>query len=273
MMRYPQYSTVRSKLAAGICSLTLLLTGCGSTTIGQMEWVQPHTQAPRVGNVYLLRGWGGMFSSGIDQMGDLLREKDVSAWVFQHSQCEDLAKIMAQRYKGVPDPEPICMIGHSFGSDDALIIARELDKVNVPVDLIVTLDPVDQKSVPKNVRLCINYWMPGVFLGTNFLRGIPLQQEPGGTGRVVNINLLEEGKELRDTFTNHISIDKAPKLHDAIVQHVLKTCPDRATWIAMQPQRRYITPTAAAAANEKARTAALELKPQLPPPPDKAAKR
>lgn len=258
---------------ACISAALLLLAGCGSTTTGQMEWVQPHTQAPRVGNVYLMRGWGGMFSSGIDQMGDLLREKDVSAWVFQHSQCQELASMMAQRYKGVPDPEPICMIGHSFGSDDALIIARELDKVNVPVDLIVTLDPVDQKSVPKNVKLCINYWMPGMFIGTNFLRGIPLQQEPGGTGRVVNINLMEEGKELRDAFTNHISIDKAPKLHDAIVQHVLKTCPDRATWIAMQPSRRFITPTAAAVANEKARTASGALAPYPPPPVNKTADR
>lgn len=251
-----KHNWIESIAAACACALLLATAGCGYTTNGQMEWVQPHTNAPRAGNVYLMRGWGGMFSSGIDEMGDRLKEENVSAWVYQHAQAEELAKTMAQRYKGVPNPEPICMIGHSFGSDDALVIARELDKVNVPVDLIITLDPVNETTVPRNVKLCVNYWMPGIFLGTNFLRGIPLKQEPGGTGKLLNINLNEEGQELKDAFTNHISIDKTPKLREAIIKRVLETCPDRATWLAMQPQRRSIaTPPISGSLNNSARTA------------------
>jgi hypothetical protein len=104
--------------------------------------------------------------------------------------------------------------------------------VGVPVDLIVTLDPVDQTTVPKNVKLCVNYWAPGIFGKTNFLRGIPLDQEPGGTGKVVNVNLHEDGSDLREPDTNHINIDKAPKLHKAIIEKVLSTCPERSVWAA-----------------------------------------
>jgi hypothetical protein len=132
--------------------------------------------------------------------------------------------------------------------------------VGVPVDLIITMDPVDEKVVPKNVKLCINYWQPGIFGDSNFLRGIPLSQEPGGSGKVVNINLFEEGRELREATTNHINIDEAPKLHKAIVDHVLATCPKRAAWVAMHPTDRVVSPlTITNASDETVRTAAAKL--------------
>ncbi len=237
-MRNSIHTVMKTVLLIGACGAASLCLGCGSTTVGKMELVQPYTDAPRAGHVYLMRGWIGVFSSGIDEMGEQLRQRDVTAQVFQHDQCEELARTMAERYKGQPDPEPICMIGHSFGSDDSLIIARELDKVGVPVELIITMDAVDQNTVPKNVKLCINYWMPGM-LGSwgNFLRGMPLQQEPGGTGKLLNINLNEEGKELKEGFTNHVNIDKGPKLQKAIIDHVLDACPNRATWTTMHPMK------------------------------------
>jgi len=208
--------------------------GCGelgSMSRGKLEWVHPQTDAPRAGTAYLVRGWVGVFSGGIDRLGDEINATGVTAYVFQHDQCAELARTMAQRYKESRDPEPICMIGHSFGSDDAILIARELNKANVPVDLIIIMDAVDETVVPKNVKVCYNYWQPGVFGASNFLRGIPLTQEAGSTGKLYNINLLEEGRDLRDLTTNHINIDEAPKLHKAIVDHILQACPPRQVWI------------------------------------------
>ena len=237
-MRSSISSFVRTLSWACFCGIAFGLCGCinlGSLKPGKMEWVQPQSQGPHAGCVYLVRGWAGVFSQGMDQLGHKLNDKGVNACVFQHDQCQALARQMVQRYKEAKNPEPICMIGHSFGSDDALIIARELDKAGVPVDLIVTLDAVNESVVPKNVKLCYNYWQHGIFGSSNFLRGIPLTQEPGGSGRLVNVNLLEEGRDLRDANTNHINIGEAPKLHKAIIEHVLATCPERATWVAMHP--------------------------------------
>ena len=143
----------------------------------------PCPPALDVGNVYLVRGWVGIFSGGMDHLDGEINQSGVNSLIFQHDQCKELAKTMVDRYKNAKNPEPICMVGHSFGSDDALIIARELDKAGVPVDLIIMLDAVNEKTVPKNVKLCYNFWQPGMFGRSNFLRGIPLTQEPGGTGR------------------------------------------------------------------------------------------
>ncbi|HEY7115824.1 MAG TPA: hypothetical protein VH475_04505 [Tepidisphaeraceae bacterium] len=215
--------------------------GCismGSLTPGQMDWVQPRSEAPRAGTVYLLRGWVGVFSGGIDVLSEKIQRDGLTARVFQHDQCQELARTMAERYRAAKDPEPICLIGHSFGADDALVIARELDKVGVPVDMVVTLDTVDQRQVPKNVKACYNYYQPGIFGGSNFLRGIPLTPEPGSTGQLFNVNLLEEGKALRAWDTTHVNIDEAPKVHQAIIEHLLAICPERAAWVAAHSGQR-----------------------------------
>ncbi len=241
------------------------VTGCGSLgsmSSGQMDWVQPETQASHAGTVYLVRGWMGIFSGGMDHLGEEIGNTGVNARVYQHDQCAELARTMAERYRNSPNHEPICMVGHSFGSDDSLIIARELDKVGVPVDLIITMDAVNETVVPKNVKLCINYWQPGIFGDSNFLRGVPLTQETGSTGKLINMNLFEEGKDLRESNTNHINIDEAPKLHKAIIEHILATCPTRPVWAAAHPGNRLVTPVVASStSNEDVRTAAAHIGP------------
>jgi hypothetical protein len=222
----------------GLCAACGWVIGCGSTAKGRMEWVQPYTDAPRAGSVYLIRGWVGAFSGGIDDLSKELGEQGVTARVFQNDQCAELARTMAERYKAAADPEPICMMGHSYGADDSIIIARELDKVGVPVDLIITMDPVNETTVPKNVKVCYNYYMPGVIKQSNFLQGMALKQDEGATGKLFNVNLNDNGRELRETMSNHIDIDKGPKLHRRIVEQVLETCPDRATWVAAHPAQR-----------------------------------
>lgn len=241
----------------------LSVVGCGSMgsmSSGKMDWVQPETSADHAGTVYLVRGWMGIFSGGMDRLGEEIDKSGVKAYVFQHDQCQELAKTMVERYRNSPNREPICIIGHSFGSDDAMIISRELGKAGVPVDLIITMDPVDEKVVPKNVKLCVNYWQPGIFGDSNFLRGIPLGQEPGGSGKLINVNLFTDGRDLRESNTNHINIDEAPKLHKAIIDHVLATCPKRAAWVAMHANERVVTAMPVHPTNETVRTAAASMK-------------
>jgi hypothetical protein len=220
-----------------LCLVSVALTGCdGVNTPGRMEWVHPQTEAPHVGTVYLIRGWQGVFSSGIDAMAKQLRDRGITAYVYMPEQYPELAATMVERYKGQAHPEPICFIGHSRGVDSSLIISRELDKAGVPVQLIVCLDSVDETTLPKNVSVCYNYWMEGFLPGTNFLRGIPLQQAPGSRGQLYNINLHHDAPQFKESMTNHVNMDKGPKLQAQIIKHVLEACPERSIWLSQLPK-------------------------------------
>jgi hypothetical protein len=233
----------------GIASLVLgglLLGMTGCNLQGKMDWVQPTTTAPRVGEVYCIRGWKGIWSLGIDEMAKQLNEKGVTAHVFMPEQVHALAATLVQRYKNSPQHEPICFIGHSRGVDASLIIARELEKAGVSVDVIACLDSVDETTVPRNVRLCYNYWMPGIFLNTNILRGIPLKQEPGSTGQLFNYNCAKEYRSWRSDGTNHVNFDDDPKIQKRIVEQVLEACPERSKWVHSAPAHPASAPSVSA---------------------------
>ena len=185
--------------ATSFALLTLLFlnTGCITSMLpGSVDRIQPTSDQPRRGNVYLIRGWGGMFSWGIDDLSRAIDSAGIRAQVFQHDQRNALARTLVDKYRGVEHPEPLCIVAHSAGSDDAIFIARALRSAGITVDLLVTLDGVDESVIPRNVRLTRNYWMPGAWGDSNFLRGIPFTQEPGVGGKLVNINLHEEGRDL-----------------------------------------------------------------------------
>jgi len=211
------------------------LAGCGSNTPGRMDVVRPISDGPRVGTVYCMRGWTGIYSAGIDEMARKLKAQGINAVVYMPEQYPELAAELVKRYKNEPKHEPICFIGHSRGVDSSLIIARELDKAGIAVDVIACLDSVDEVTVPKNVRVCYNYWMPGVLGANNLLRGIPLVQAPGSTGQLFNYNCDKEYLSWRGPLTDHISFDADPGIQKRIIEHILEACPERSKWAAPSP--------------------------------------
>jgi pimeloyl-ACP methyl ester carboxylesterase len=230
-------------------SAVITLTGCSAMTPGKVDEVQPVTTAPRVGNAYLLRGFIGVFSTGIDHLGDEVNASGVHGEVFQDDQWSDLADHIAQRFKGHPEAEPLVLIGHSYGADDVLRIAQKLDTANVPVTLLITLDPVTPPAVPKNVRLCVNlYQSNGVWDNLPWLRGIPLAQAPGSNGALYNANIRTERTDLLDPDVNHFNIEKKQKIHEEVLRLLLAVCPPRPEWIAARDGKLPITTPIAAAA-------------------------
>jgi hypothetical protein len=238
-MRWLQTARANGVVVAGLSVLACALTGClGVNTPGKMEWVKPTTTAPRVGTVYLFRGWQGIYSKGIDDMAQRLTQEGVTAHVYMPEQFPEVAKAMVERYRGLGQHEPICFIGHSRGVDASLLVARELDKEGISVELLVALDSVDEVTVPKNVKLCLNYWMPGYFPGTNLLRGIPLKQAPGSTGVLHNYNVSGEYSHWKGPLTEHIGFDDDPMVQKRIVGNVLDVCPERPKWQASSNTQR-----------------------------------
>jgi hypothetical protein len=199
---------------------------------GKMEWIQASSTSPRAGNVYLIRGLIGAFSGGIDTLTVKIDQAGINAHVFQEDQKELIAQTLVNTYKNNPDHEPIILIGHSLGADDAIMAARELEKVGVPVDILVTIDATRPPKVPGNVKVCYNYYQPSVFDGTGILRGIPLETEPNFTGKLYNMNVRGEYKNLLEWDTNHVNIDKNNKIHADVLAKLMPVCMPREQWVA-----------------------------------------
>jgi thioesterase domain-containing protein len=215
--------------------ISCALVGCSAMTPGRVDAVQPVTDAPRAGNAYLLRGFIGVFSTGIDRLGTEVNAAGTHGEVFQDDQWSALADQIAVRFHGHPDAEPLVLIGHSYGADDVVRIARKLDAANVPVNLLITLDPVTAPAVPKNVRLCVNlYQSNGVWDKLPWLRGIPLVQDTGSKGTLYNANIRTDRTDLLEPGLDHFNIEKKQKVHEEVLRLLLAVCPTRQDWIASQ---------------------------------------
>jgi len=119
--------------------------------------------------VYLLRGWFGVFSTGMDTMAEELRGKGINAEAIMHMFWRSAAsKIIKERAAG--HAAKIVLVGHSQGANNAIEFARELQAHNIPVDLLITLVPFMQDPVPPNV-----------------LRAIITTSRPGGAPRLLPI--------------------------------------------------------------------------------------
>ncbi len=208
--------------------VTGMLVGCHIPPNGAMANVEPVSTKQRVGNAYLLRGWIGIFSTGIDTLTDKLNAVGIRASVYQDTQYHELGDEIVKKYSAARSHEPLILIGHSYGADDVIRIARKLDENKIPVDLVVTLDAVTPPDVPGNVRICYNlYQSNGIMDKFPFLRGIPLTKEEKSAVKLTNVNIRTDRPDLLDPGTDHFNIEKLPRIHDEIVRQVLAVCPPR----------------------------------------------
>ena len=167
--------------------------------------------------VYLLRGWFGVFSTGMDKIAEDLRAKGIKAEAIGHLEWKAAAATIAgDRAAGATGP--LVLIGHSQGGNNVIDIARELEKQAIPVDLLVTIAPFLQDPVPINVVRAVNYYQsPGW--------GSPLAGDPGFKGELTNVNVAD------DAGIFHINMDKDPKLQAQIIA-AIAALPDRAAGTA-----------------------------------------
>jgi hypothetical protein len=219
----------------------LLLVGCKSMTPGQMEWVQTTSPEPHAGNVYLIRGFIGIWSYGVDHIGQKINAAGVRAKVFQEDQWGTLANTIIERYKSDPNHEPLVIIGHSYGADDAIKLAKRLQEHNLSIDLVITLDPVTPPTVPSNIRLCYNIYQPSLLDKLPFFRGVALGTDAPSQTNLQNVNIRGERTDLLESNTDHFNIEKNEKIHAEIVKKVMEFCPPRQAWLAQRSLKNATT--------------------------------
>ena len=197
----------------------------------------PATQAdtePR-GRAYLFRGALGLiFSRGMDRLTERIERAAVPASVHEFTLCSFLVDKAIQAYRR--DPAPIILIGHSMGGLCALKFAEMLQAEDIPVSLVVTVDPAQASpNVPLNVERYIN-----IFLSTNILGGRDVVPSEGYQGHYASYDLARHENII------HINIDKVDAIHEQLVAKI--------RLLAMTPAKtenetvpiRYVVPADAA---------------------------
>jgi pimeloyl-ACP methyl ester carboxylesterase len=173
------------------------------STINSINVSGPLNAEPRV---ILLRGWFGVFSTGLDSLAEKLRARGINAELSGHlSWYAVVSDILRERAAGKTGP--LVLVGHSQGANNAIAVARSLQAHKVKVDLLVTLAPFVPPPIPGNVVRAVNYYQfPGW--------GSPLTPDRGFDGSLSNINMVG------DLTAFHITIDKGSKIHEAILREI-----------------------------------------------------
>jgi hypothetical protein len=157
--------------------------------------------------VYLLRGWFGVFSTGLDSLSADLRSRGIKAETVGHLAWKStVASIIKAHQAGKLGA--LVLVGHSQGANNVIDMARLLEKEKIQVDLVVTLAPLLQDPIPGNVVRAINYYhSPGW--------GAPVFADAGYHGKLSNINLGG------DLGLSHMAMDKSPQLQAEIARAIL----------------------------------------------------
>jgi hypothetical protein len=183
------------------------------------------------GRAYLFRGaLGPIFSRGMDRLTERIESAGITANVYEFTICSLIADRAIRNYRD--DPAPIILIGHSMGGLCALKFAEMLQAENIPVSLVVTVDPAHvTPSVPLNVERYIN-----VFLSKSVLGGGDVKPEQGYRGHYASFDLSEHDE------ISHINIDKMETIHQQLVAKIvqLATTPPKGEGEALP--LRYVVP-------------------------------
>jgi len=157
-------------------------------------------------HAYLMRGLMNVFSLGMDQLAVLIARNGIEAAVHNHAEADAVVGEIAARYSA-GDRGPIILIGHSLGADAVMTMAQSLDRVGIPVALVVPFDGTESFAAPKNVACALNITQSTF----NYVRS-----GAGFHGELTNVNVRGE------PGIDHFTIDKSPRLQGLVMKSVLQ---------------------------------------------------
>lgn len=180
---------------------------CGAVLLSASTQINAQTALPPSQvQVDLFRGLADIFSRGMDTLADKLNRQGYSARVYSTGGWQSVARRIADQYargqRGL-----VVLIGHSLGANATLDIANELNKANIPIELIVTFDATEPHPVPKNVLHLVNFYQNNGF-------GKKINPGPGFQGELSNLDLTA------DANIRHVTIDKSDRLHAYVVAKI-----------------------------------------------------
>jgi hypothetical protein len=186
------------------------------------------------GRAYLFRGaLGPIFSRGIDRLTERIEQAGITASVNEFTICRVIAAMAIREYR--QDPAPIILIGHSMGGFCALKFAEILQAEDIPVSLVVTIDPAHvSPTVPLNVERYIN-----IFLSDGVLGGGDVVPTQGYQGQYASFDLSKHEE------VTHINIEKMDSVHEQLVSKIVQLATTPAKEGEAVPLRYVVPPDTA----------------------------
>jgi len=196
---------------------------------------QLHT---RVGYVYCMRGWLGIFSTGMDTLADKIDSKigapAVSVADEEYRRLQDW--LIKEHDEGHINEGPLVLLGHSYGADDQIRVAEALKEHGISVDLLVVIDPVTPPPIPDNVKraYCLYYshpltdWYPA-------WRGVPARVADPTKTPLTNIDLRTTDVGFDTSEINHVNVEAVNGVHNMVMKQIEQVCPPRTAWLQTHP--------------------------------------
>ena len=183
------------------------------------------------GRAYLFRGaLGPIFSRGMDRLTKELQQAGIDADVNEFTICRLIAARAITVYR--ENPAPIILIGHSMGGYCSIIFSQMLEAENIPVSLVVTIDPAHvTPEVPLNVERFIN-----IFLSKDVLGGGDVKPQPGYRGHYASFDLSEHDE------VSHITIDKMDDVHQQLIAKIVQLATTPSKGDGEPVPLRYVVP-------------------------------
>jgi hypothetical protein len=189
----------RLRLArAAVMVLLLLLPLIGA---GTAKAAVPASAASNA-HVYLLRGVLNIFSLGLDDLADKLRQRGIPVTVANYLSWSSLADEAAAEYRG-GRTRTIILIGHSSGATALPDMVARLDQLGAPVKLAIGLDSVFRTSLSGRVGRYINFYVANG-------NGEPVARTSQLRGTLENVDVGKIGM-------GHLSIDKSDIMHRKVI--------------------------------------------------------
>jgi hypothetical protein len=218
------------------------MTGRGPAPLDRTVDASHRKERPRVGYVYCMRGWLGIFSEGMDALAQKIdTQVGIPAVSVANEEWTKLRGWLVEKKKsGELEEGPLVLLGHSYGADDMIRTAQYLKDEGITVDLLVLLDPVTPPAVPNNVKrvYCLYFshpltdWYPA-------WRGVPATVADPATP-LTNIDLRVTDVGFDTSMINHPNIEKIEGVHNLVMEQIKQVCPTREAWA--QTHRRTATP-------------------------------
>ena len=145
------WRVVTTGLALVMCAILLALPDPGYGRSG----ARTGSQSRGGSHLYVLLGLGNN-SPGLSEFGSRMAQRGIPTTVRNYGDWPALAQEAIQQYKD-GRLRSIMIVGHSLGGGAAVEMAAELGQAGVPVQLVVTLDPVGGSQVSSNVRRSVNF--------------------------------------------------------------------------------------------------------------------
>jgi hypothetical protein len=208
------------------------LTGCldiSGRSAAQLAPIQlaQKSRFVREGHVYCILGWLGIWSRGMDVIAQRVdSELGVQATSLANSEWPKLASFIKTEHEDGRWFGPLILVGHSIGADDQIRVAKRLNEWNVPVDLLILIDPTVPGSIPPNVTHCVNIFKshPGLDTVPAF-RGIKVHSVDPSRTLTENINLRTAKVEFDTQLINHFNITKIEGVQDMVLAEIAQACP------------------------------------------------